>query len=119
MLGVDVKVNGRVLDEVRDNGGKMQKKTGLWVKSDTTICTLRTEGSDEGAVECKAGIRGKFLAANKALCLDSSILLTRPHDEGFLCILCLFSDDRQKALKQLLTREQYCKLRGVSLETLR
>lgn len=110
--------DGKALEEVRDNGGKMQKKTGVWVKSDTTICTIGASGSDDAAVECMACLKGKFLAANKALCGDSSIILRRPHDEGFLCILCLYAEDREKGLKQMLTREQYCELRGVALEVL-
>lgn len=104
--------------DVRDNGGKMSKKTGVWVKSDTTVCTVQAQGSEDDAVVFQAGVKGKFLAANKSLCQDSSIIWKRPHAEGFLCILCMFSEDREKALKQLLTRDQYCELRGVAAETL-
>jgi glycine cleavage system H lipoate-binding protein len=113
-----LQVDGKALKDVQDNGGKMKKNSGLWVKADTTICELKVPGLD-GDVVCKAGVKGKFLAANKALCQDTSILTKRPHDEGFLCILCLYSVDRDKALKQLLTREQYCSLRGIAVEALR
>lgn len=112
-------MDGTALVDVRDNGGKMRKGTGVWVNKETTICTFRMHGSDGDGLVCKAAVKGKFLTSNKALCQDSSILLKRPHDEGFLCTLCLFPDDRDKALKQLLTREQYCELRDVPIEKLR
>lgn len=108
----------KCLVDVRDNG-KMQKKTGVWVTTDTTICELRNKSFDQEPILCKSCVQGKFLAANKALSQDASILLKRPHDEGFLFIVCMFPDDKIKALNQLLTREQYCELRALPVDALR
>jgi hypothetical protein len=109
-------VNGKDLAGIRDNGSKMSKKVGTWTKPDTVICRISCtdESSSEPTVLCRAGLPGKFLVANTRLLEDPSLLIKRPHDEGFLFMLCMYAEDHEQAQNNLLTAEMYHKLRGTS-----
>lgn len=97
--------------------GKGGRKGGIAVNPDSLLCTVTMD--DGTAYKLRACVRGSLVEANPRLVGEAGceLLLRKPASEAYLAIIRPFFSDGPKVTDHLLSREQYCELRGVPLES--
>ena len=97
--------------------GKGGRKGGIAVNPESVLCSVTM---DDGTVyKLRACVRGSLLEVNPRLVGESGceLLLRKPASEAYLAIIRPYFHDGKSVTDNLLSREQYCALRNVPLES--
>ena len=118
-----MQVDGVHLTAVRDNGKRMVKNAGTWVRYETVMCTITVPALQPGGqpeeFQISAKIDGKVLQVNAQLESNPKLLVERPYDDGFLFIACLSEQSRTSLLRDSMSAELFCQRRDVHLNDLK
>lgn len=92
------------------------KKGGVWVQRDTALCEVTM--SDGAVYKVRACVRGTLIEVNARLAEDPGLLQRKANTEGYVAIIRPKLDEADMtaataAAQGLLSRDEYCALRGV------